>query len=549
MVDGKPHARDEDHEAPPPQKRTSQEGLSYAEQKELGLLDEDDINAEPASSDDERLRTPPKSSKPIPDSNALKKPMGSSRKRKAASSAPNPEPSLKRPARTKSRSAAFLVPKTGHFERSQAAKEGREGDKENTAAKNTPPSSSQANTWGFGPLSQPSPSSQKGRKVTFGGKKKTANIHTAPVKKTFGKAAKFKGTQTHVSNVKANDSGSESEISMMDDEELEQLGTLLGDKEGPAKQEDLGDPELRSVAPRKKPACIKMTASNSPGMDKTGPDDLLKPTLRDQLGLTDTPESSLPPSSIPQEEMENIDSYMRELPIVAEEGTECPICHEPVSQDSYWAFWKGLPKTVKNQALYCHTHRKATAQKDFESEGLQPILWDDLPRRIKIHRMVLHKILVGNPETPSIYRSRYEPLALTGKAAAVPSKRTDLPSSKQAELASYALDDNAVYPGYYGPRGRRCITEAVMALLSKEIKRCSDAVVQTSGPATFVQAVLVPEVAVRLIMEDCRCDWDVAEEVRERTYEMGVLLNEEIEDSIELGIGGEESEGENEYHY
>ena len=75
--------------------------------------------------------------------------------------------------------------------------------------------------------------------------------------------------------------------------------------------------------------------------------------------------------------------------------------------------------------------------------------------------------------------------------------------------------------------------------------------VQTSGPAAFVQAVMVPEVAVRLIMQDLSCDWDTAEEVRERTFEMGVLLHEEVEDEVLVGEEDEEEEGdegENEYH-
>ena len=249
--------------------------------------------------------------------------------------------------------------------------------------------------------------------------------------------------------------------------------------------------------------------------------------------------------------MDNIDSYVRELPAETEEGTACPICNETVEQDYYWDFWKGRKNTVKNQAAFCHAHKKATAQREYLAEGYPVkddvpfINWAKLPSRIKQHRMVLHKILVGDSDTSSVYRARYEPLSLTGKAAAVPSKRQDLSPSNRAELESYALDDNAVYPGYYGPHGRRLITESVMDLLSTEIKRCTDPVVQSSGPATFVQAVLVPEVAVRLIMEDLRIDWEDAEEVRERTFEIGALLNEEVEDRVEVA---DEDEYGNEYH-
>jgi hypothetical protein len=47
-----------------------------------------------------------------------------------------------------------------------------------------------------------------------------------------------------------------------------------------------------------------------------------------------------------------------------------------------------------------------------------------------------------------------------------------------------------------------------------------------------------------LIMEDCLVDREEAEETREKTYELGMLLNEEIEDHLEAH---ELSDDENEY--
>ncbi|XPS93757.1 hypothetical protein M3J09_003098 [Ascochyta lentis] len=556
-VGGKPHATGQDHEEAQREEAQHEKQQHKADKSQEGLRphewDELQLNQDPQSSSDERLPTPPKPSISTTNSNALRQPRTSTRKRKAEHllplplPEPEPEPGLRKPARTKprnapTRGAALRVPKMGQFEQSRAAKESLEGDKENTTAKSTPPASSQ-DIWQFGLSSQPQ---QKGPKVTFG---KTKNIHVAPVptKKRASHPAKY-SSKTNKKVVPPEDNGSSSDPSMVSEDEPQTLGDTADLKE--AKSEKPKDPELRKVEPKKNRAPrTNGDAAESSAMNEAELDDLLKPTLRDHLGLiSDTPNSSLPDSSAPQEEMDHIDSYMRELPAQAEEGTECAICNEAVTQDDYWDFWKGRKKTVKNQAAFCHKHKKATAQREYDAEGLQPINWDDLPKRIKNHRMSLHGILTG--DLASAYRTRYEPLALTGKAAAVPSKRSDLSPSKQAQLASCALDDNAVYPGYYGPRGRRLITESVMDLLSKEIKRCRDPVVQTSGPATFVQAVLVPEVAIRLIMEDCRCDWDAAEERRERTFHMGVLLNEEIEDRVELAEGqGEESEGENDYHH
>ncbi|KAF3046462.1 hypothetical protein E8E12_009693 [Didymella heteroderae] len=553
LIGGKQHAQDKDHEG-------------VQQNKDMPQEPQEDYNAPPIDSDDEELRNPP----PKPPSERLKlliestndednlrKPPGSNRKRKARESIlpTDTELGLKHPRAVKKASnTAPRAPREGSFKQNQAAKAGYEGNKENTTGSETPPSSS-GNIWLERFKWSSSQTSQSGKKVDYSSRKTssqpTSNIHAAPAsaKQQPGKPKTFSHKATK-KLVEPEDDDNSSEISMLDDEEINQMGAeLTAEKEAEEQEKrDLAElglnvPTRRKVAQRNsEPAGL--SAMDHAELDAT----LATPTLQEQLGLTGRQEGSLPPSSAPQEDMDDIDDFVRELPIEADEGTACPICSEPVDQDYYWTFWKGLDKTVKNQAAFCHTHKKATAQKEYLDEGypaidgVPSIHWANLADRIKKHRMALYSILTN--ETPSQHRARYAPLALTGKAAAVPSKRTDLSPSKQQELETYALDSNAVYPGYYGPRGRRLITEAVMSLLNTEIKRSTDPVVMTSGPATFVQAVLVPEVAVRLIMEDLQCDQERAEEVREATFEMGGLLNEEIEDSVEV----EEGEEENEYH-
>jgi hypothetical protein len=327
---------------------------------------------------------------------------------------------------------------------------------------------------------------------------------------------------------------------------------------GPEKPQD---PELHTIEDKKrskkKAKVSSFTTMADDELDifpKNTPEDKeLKRTLRrskpkvlhDQLGdwMQDkAPESSQPQSSASQEDLDDLKDYIKQLPMDEEEGSSCPICRAPVVQEDYWDYWKGKDKTVKNQNTFCRIHSTKSAQEEYKSEGYPDIDWNALPRRIRTHRMELFKML--NNDRPSGYRDRYEPIALTGKAAAVPSRRKDLPTHVQQELESYALDDQSTYPGYYGPHGRRIITENVMKVLKNEIKNCSDAVVQGSGPATFVQAVLVPEAAILLIMEDCRVDRLEAEEIRDKTYKLGMLLNEEIEDQVEVH---DVSDEENEY--
>jgi hypothetical protein len=543
-VGGKKHARDEDHEEPVAKRRQSPI-LQKAQT-------EQDIHAEPASSDDEIREPPPRPSRPselkIPASNGPKS---------------NPTNGLNLPQRKSDRKQAGKQASPTKFAvESQAAKPraGVGDDKENTSAA-TPMSSNtsgQDDIFGFGMAhaSQHSDKSTKAKK-TFA-KPKSMNIHSQPPSKKPARQAirvpgpsGKKGENARKDKVTPTEEDDESDVSMLSPEGLEDL--LGSDKSQ--------DPDLRTVD-KKKRSKKKAQSSTSATMDDEeleaflvdAPEDKelkrasrrSKPRiLHDQLGdwMQDkVPGSSQPPSSAPQEDLDDLKVYLKQLPEEEEEGSTCPICRALVSQEDYWDYWKGKEKTVKNQNVFCRVHRTKSAWEDYRSEGYPDITWNTLPQRIQKHRMDLFKIL--NNERPSGYRDRYEPIALTGKAAAVPSRRKDLPEHVQEELESYAIDDQSTYPGYYGPHGRRIITETVMKVLKNEIKNCSDAVVQGSGPATFVQAVLVPETAILLIMEDCRVDREEAEEIREKTYDIGMLLNEEIEDQVEVR---DISDDENEY--
>jgi hypothetical protein len=535
-VNGKRHASDEDHE-----ERATKRRPSPPAQK---VQEEQDIFAEPASTDDEMRLPPARSSKPKITIVKVAATQG-------AGELTVPQ---RKPARTQL-DAKGTSNKPGGTKQARPVKQAQNEDKENTSNKAPVSStSSQSDPFNFG-LEHASQQSNKGSKAkkTFGSKGGTGNIHTAKPAKKLAKGTPIrvpkrshKKAPTDKSSLDSD--GESSDVSMMDMDELDALDT--------SKQ---NDPELRDTGTKtrskKRPIKTDSTTLADDELDgllqSTPEDEDLKrrsrrskpKVLHDQLGdwIKDrVPESSQPEPSAP-EDLDDLKEYLKQLPNEVE-GSHCPICREPIEQEYYWDYWKGKDKTIKNQNKFCRAHKTQSAWDEYRSEGYPDIIWDMLPQRINKHRMELFKILNNNK--PSGYRDRYEPIALTGKAAAVPPRRKDLPEHVQQELESYALDDQSTYPGYYGPHGRRVITEKVMKMLKNEIKVCSDAVVQGSGPATFVQAVLVPETAILLIMEDCHVDRDEAEEIRDKTYELGMLLNEEIEDQIEVH---DQSDDENEY--
>ncbi|KAF1944131.1 hypothetical protein EJ02DRAFT_510489 [Clathrospora elynae] len=576
-VGGKRHAEDDDHEGPAPKGRMDDNGGApgnIALEKEV---EEESINAEPLSSDEEmqvpspQLPKPSKTIIPTPsrtENTELRKP----------------------PLRKSGRKGAPRPPARGQYQNGQAdkAKRGFDDDKENLTSTQSSVGSTEDRGFKFDDMAFSKPSTKR-QKTTFTSKIRSANIHTLPAK-TKKKGSEFSKSMSQPKGQIRDKQGmdSDSDFSLLSGaefDELEKEYAALKKVEGPEmrtkevkpkrnRNEDgspkpalLEDDELfdilgaSSKIPKPKPS---KSAANPTLLDDDELSDILgssskspgpKPSNRapkptrflDQISAWkegQAPLSLQPGSSAPREDLENINDYIRQLPQEEEEGTQCNICQGPVDQDDYWAFWEGKDKTVKNKTAFCSGHKKKSAQEEYAKEGYPLIDWTALPERIRKHRMALYQIL--NNLSPSVYRDRYEPLALTGLAAAAPQRRKDLSEDLLEELNSHTLDDKAMFPGYYGPHGRRVLTEIIMDLLKTEIKKCKDRVVQGSGAAAFVQAVLVPEAAILLIIEDCTVDREGAEKIREETFEMGRLLNEEVEDTVDLM---EDSDDENEYHH
>ena len=519
-INGKPHACAEDHEEPTLKRRAIG---SKSPEKE-----EEDINAEPIS--DEELPEPPprKELKPILASKVTE------------------DTELRRPPKRPARKSGIRAPTKGAYQNGQAHKKVGD-DKENASIFSSGSAGDGPFQWGMEHVSQKNSKNGKG----YGSKRK--NIHAPPPRK-FGKAALKSAAPAAAPTKQSQEKGIFP--SSDDDDDISMLGEEKNEEEMDELIKEAGiwepteDPELPQVPSKKKRTRAGASKSGSIFPNDDEPDDAREAKKKKagfftQLSTWKTnqePQSSQPESSASQEALDEVNNYIDRLPQI-EEGSQCTLCGQSVEQEDYWDFWKAKDKTVKNKSAFCHTHKKKSAKEEYTQEGYPDIDWKALPRRIRRHKSTLTKLL--GKDCSSKHRDRYEPLALTGKAAAVPSRRTDLPQSAQESLDSFALDERVAYPGYYGPHGRRVITEHVMETLKSELKKSKDRVVQASGIAAFVQAVMVPEVAILLIMEDCQVDEHVAEGIREKTYDMGLLLNEEIEDEIERG--DDDSDEENEY--
>src|SRR5262249_2532417 len=97
----------------------------------------------------------------------------------------------------------------------------------------------------------------------------------------------------------------------------------------------------------------------------------------------------------------------------------------------------------------------------------------------------------------------------------------------------FKSEDNLT-PGYYGPRGLRTMSEGIIRRFSTILRRraVEDRLVSARGYMGYVQAVLVPELTVRLIMEDMKIGSEDARRVLGESVGLGELLSEDVGDVV-----------------
>jgi hypothetical protein len=160
---------------------------------------------------------------------------------------------------------------------------------------------------------------------------------------------------------------------------------------------------------------------------------------------------------------------------------------------------------------------------------IRDIDWDGLSARVADHYSWIRRHLSNPEEESSKYRRELE--------------RND------KQLKAKGADFEVPVPGYYGMRGAEIIRQAIfdrfLPLLEKSGK--TDKLIIKVGVPNYVNAVLVPEVSVRLVMTDmCLDDYARARGVIRDTAGYGMLKND-VRDKVrddhdEDGDGDEESE-------
>ena len=198
---------------------------------------------------------------------------------------------------------------------------------------------------------------------------------------------------------------------------------------------------------------------------------------------------------------------------------KCPLCGTVVEKLWYEEITGGKRLTVRQQAAFCRDHKVKSAHEQWRRRGFPDINWSHFDQRLESYHPQIEEMLRG--DKPSFYRNVFEDTVRAGKTRTL----------KQAMLQGADVED--MTPGYYGSRGAKMVVDNIIARFSSKLRHLagSDKLISAGGVSGYVQAVLAPELAVMLVMDDMRVDEDGAREILRESVDIGNLLNEE-EDEV-----------------
>ncbi|KAL4997343.1 RTC4-like domain-containing protein [Aspergillus recurvatus] len=252
------------------------------------------------------------------------------------------------------------------------------------------------------------------------------------------------------------------------------------------------------------------------------------PSPSPPLEIADSEDDS-PLSSVPS-------YYSIDLPTEDEDDSKtkfnpadylCPMCKAPVDPGVLLVFRAQPRQRIRDQRKFCESHKLSSAEQEWKSAGYPTIDWDEFDQRIESHIGEIEKLMV--PDNSSYYRNYLKSMLKDGKA-----------KNFALRLEGDALE--ALSCGYYGTRGSERMLQMITTRYPRKLRRLAaeDNIVKQAGVVGYTQAVLVPELAIRLIKEDMGVDDASARKIMRDSIDIGEKINPAPNDIVPVE---EESEG------
>jgi uncharacterized Zn finger protein (UPF0148 family) len=236
------------------------------------------------------------------------------------------------------------------------------------------------------------------------------------------------------------------------------------------------------------------------------------------VDLASPPVSALNSATSPE-----IEELIESAILIEEETTTvCPVCGKSVDSLLLSKIDQAPQRlSLKKQQDFCHRHRVTEATPVWKKRGYPNIDWEVLEiERIPKHTAHLRDVL--RVKRKSFFLSQLE--SALGKF-----------KGNRKMIRNYLTYDVKDGTGYYGPKGASIMVKHIQSALSKELSdMCKDKLVQAAGIGGFVVAVLVPELSLKLVMEDMGIKQETkGRKFLEESSELGRLLHPD-DDHIEL---------------
>lgn len=243
------------------------------------------------------------------------------------------------------------------------------------------------------------------------------------------------------------------------------------------------------------------------------------------------PIPSSPPSSASQNASNRLTTLHLSSPPEAIQNPICNICKAPLPPDFITSYidpnLSYIP--LDTWSLIHSSHLRTAAEAEWRSKGYPSIDWSNLRHHALKLVSKLDPIIEGQKASP--FRELFDRLVTETRGQAI-----KLLTRTNADGSAGGPVEGIGAPGYYGPRGSNIflhvITEQKMRLLERASRR-EPGTIGKGGIQAYVQAVLVPELAVLLIEEDMDVGRKKAYEILEESADVGRRLNGEgVEEDV-----------------